>query len=292
MNYRKRFVVKPGATVRLDKIDPGFKDKHNESHKRATTEIQKNVERLAKAQYLLYADGSTSLLVVLQALDAGGKDGVVRHVFTAMNPQGTMVSSFKQPSRIEAAHDFLWRAHLPTPGKGQVVIFNRSHYEDVLVVRVHKMVPKSVWSKRYELINDFEKMLYDNGTRILKFYLHISPEEQLQRFEQRLDDPMRHWKISEGDYSERKLWPEYMEAYEDAMERTSTEHAPWYVIPSDHKWFRNLAISEILADTLEDMELKLPPAQVDIAEIRRKYHSAAAQQGRRGHKPPKVSHEK
>jgi PPK2 family polyphosphate:nucleotide phosphotransferase len=280
MNYHKRFGVEPGAKVRLGKIAPGFKDKHDESHKDAAPEIQKHAERMAKAQYLLYADGSQSLLVVLQGLDAVGKDGVVRHVFTAMNPQGTLVSSFKQPSNIEAAHDFLWRAHLHTPGKGQVVIFNRSHYEDVLVVRVHKLVPKEVWSKRYELINDFEEMLYENGTRILKFYLHISPEEQLERFKQRLENPMRQWKISEADYSERKLWPEYMEAYEEAMEKTSTKHAPWYVIPSNHKWFRNLAISEILADTLDDMGLKLPPAQVDIADIRRKYHAAAAHQAR------------
>jgi len=245
---------------------------------------------MAKAQYLLYADGSQSLLVVLQALDAGGKDGVVRHVFSAMNPQGTSVVSFKQPSKLEAAHDFLWRAHLHTPGKGEVVIFNRSHYEDVLVVRVHRLVTEAVWSKRYELINDFERMLHDNGTRILKFYLHISPEEQLERFRQRLDDPMRHWKISEADYSERKLWPHYMEAYEDAMERTSTKHAPWYVIPSNHKWFRNLAISEILADAMEDMGLKLPPAHVDIAEIRRKYHTAAARQAGGKHQPSKASH--
>jgi polyphosphate kinase 2 (PPK2 family) len=159
-------------------------------------------------------------------------------------------------------------------------------------VRVHKMVPKSVWSKRYELINDFEKILSENGARILKFYLHISPEEQLERFEQRLDDPLRQWKISEADYSERKLWPNYIEAYEEAMERTSTKHAPWYVIPSNHKWFRNLAISEILADALEDMELKLPPVRVNIAEIRRKYHSAAAQEARLDRKPPEVSHKK
>ena len=292
MNYRKRFVVEPGAKVRLGKIAPEFKDDHDESHDSATPEIQKHVERMARAQYLLYADGSQSLLVVLQALDAGGKDGVVRHVFSAMNPQGTSVFSFKQPSKLEAAHDFLWRAHLHTPGKGEVVIFNRSHYEDVLVVRVHKLVTEAVWSKRYELINDFEKMLHDNGTRTLKFYLHISPEEQLERFRQRLDDPMRHWKISEADYSERKLWPDYIEAYEEAMEKTSTKHAPWYVIPSNHKWFRNLAISEILADTMEDMGLKLPPAQVDIAEICRKYHTAAAHQSPRAHKPPKASRKK
>src|SRR5271170_4219160 len=288
MNFRKRFVVEPGAKVQLGKIDPAFKGKH-ESKDSATQEIQKHVERLAKAQYLLYADGNRSLLVVLQALDAGGKDGVVRHVFTAMNPEGTSVFSFKQPSELEAAHDFLWRAHLHTLGRGEVVVFNRSHYEDVLVVRVHKLVPKAVWSKRYELINDFEKILTENGTRILKFYLHISPAEQLERFAQRLDDPLRQWKISEADYSERKLWPDYIEAYEDAIERTSTKHAPWYVIPSDHKWFRNLAISEILADTLEDMELKLPPTRVNIAEIRRKYHSAAGQQERQEHKPPKTS---
>src|SRR5271166_6409415 len=216
MDYRKRFVVEPGAKVRLGKIDPTFKAKH-QSQDSAAAEIQKQVDRIAKLQYLLYADGNQSLLVVLQALDAGGKDGVVRHVFSAMNPQGTSVFGFKQPSKFEAAHDFLWRAHLRAPGKGAVVIFNRSHYEDLLVVRVHKLAPKSVWSKRYELINDFEKLLAQNGTRILKFYLHISPEEQLARFRQRLEDPARQWKISEADYSERELWPKYLEAYEDAM---------------------------------------------------------------------------
>ena len=216
MNYRKRFVVEPGARVRLGKIDPGFKG-HHESQDRATPEIQMHIERLAKLQYLLYADGNRSLLVVLQALDAGGKDGVIRHVFSSMNPQGTSVAGFKQPNQVEAAHDFLWRAHRRAPAKGEVVIFNRSHYEDVLVVRVHKLVPKPVWSKRYDLINDFEKMLIDNGTRILKFYLHISPAEQLERFRQRLDDPLRHWKISETDYSERALWSDYIEAFEDAM---------------------------------------------------------------------------
>ena len=186
-----------------------------------------------------------------------------------MNPEGTSVFGFKQPSKEEAAHDFLWRAHLRTPGKGEVVIFNRSHYEDVLVVRVHKLVPHAVWSKRYDLINDFEKMLAQNGTSILKFFLHISPEEQLARFKQRLDDPARHWKISESDYSERELWPKYVEAYEDAMERTSTKRAPWYVIPSNHKWFRNLAVSQIIADTMDEMGLKL----------------AADARGHRGHSP-------
>lgn len=276
MDYRTRFVVEPGSRVKLRKIDPAFKNKH-ESQDTALPEIQKHVERIGKLQYLLYADGNQSLLVVLQALDAGGKDGVVRHVFNAMNPQGTFVFGFKEPSKLEAAHDFLWRAHIRTPAKGEVVIFNRSHYEDVLIVRVHKLVPKQVWSARYELINDFEKMLTENGTRIIKFYLHISPDEQLARFKQRLDDPQRHWKISESDYSERELWSDYIKAFEEAMEETSTKHSPWYIIPSNHKWFRNLAISEIVADTLEDMKLKLPPTTVDIAKIRRKYHAAAVE---------------
>jgi PPK2 family polyphosphate:nucleotide phosphotransferase len=273
MDFRKKFAVEPGAKVRLSKIDPSYKGKY-ESHEKATPEIAEHLERMQKLQYLLYADSSQSLLVVLQALDAAGKDGVVRHVFSGVNPQGTAVFGFKQPSKEEAAHDFLWRAHLRTPAKGQIVIFNRSHYEDVLVVRVHNLVQQSVWSKRYDLINDFEKMLTANGTHILKFYLHIRPQEQLSRFAQRLDDPSRNWKISDSDYSERKLWPQYVEAYEDAMSLTSTKRAPWYVIPANHKWFRDLAISQIIADTMDEMGLKLPPAQVNIADIRRKYHAA------------------
>jgi PPK2 family polyphosphate:nucleotide phosphotransferase len=273
MDYRKEFAVERGSKLRLSKIDASYTGKH-ETHEKALPEIQAHVERMDKLQYLLFADGNQSLLVVLQALDAAGKDGVIRHVFSGMNPQGTFVYGFKQPSKYEAAHDFLWRAHLRTPGKGEVVVFNRSHYEDVLVVRVNKLVPNSVWSKRYDLINDFETMLSQNGTTILKFYLHISPEEQLSRFKQRLDDPSRQWKISESDYSERKLWPEYVAAYEDAMTLTSTKHAPWYIIPANHKWFRNLAVSQIVADTLDEMGLKLPPTRVDLADIRRKYHAA------------------
>ena len=274
MDYRRKFVVEPGAKVRLAKIDPSFTGEH-ELHEKATPEILKHVERMDRLQYLLYADANQSVLIVLQAIDAAGKDGVIRHLFSGMNPQGTAVAAFKQPTPIELAHDFLWRAHPPAPSKGQVVIFNRSHYEDVLVVRVHKLAPRSVWSKYYDSINDFEKLLERSGTRILKFYLHISPDEQLERFKQRLDDPARRWKISESDYSERELWPQYVEAYEDALALTSTQRAPWYVIPSNHKWFRNLAVSQIVADTMDEMGLKLPPTRVDIAEIRRKYHSAA-----------------
>ena len=281
MDYRKKFIVEPGAKVRFDEIDPAATGPHG-SHEQAMPEITKHVARMDQLQSLLYADGDQSLLVVLQALDAGGKDGVVRHLFSGMNPQGTTSVGFKQPSKVEAAHDFLWRAHQRAPGKGEVVIFNRSHYEDVLVVRVHELVPKSVWSHRYGQINNFEKLLRANGTHILKFYLHISPEEQLARFKERLEDPGRQWKISESDYSERALWSQYIEAFEEAMEKTSTPHAPWYVIPSNHKWFRDLAISEILIDTMEEMELKLPPTQIDVNEIRSKYHAAEQEEKRKG----------
>jgi len=268
-----QFAVQPGTSVHLSRIDPSYNGK-NESHETALPEIEKQVARMAGLQYLLYADGRQSLLVVLQALDAGGKDGVVRRLFSGMNPAGVSVFAFKQPNNYELAHDFLWRAHLRAPAKGDVVLFNRSHYEDVLIVRVHDLVPRAVWSKRFDQINDFEKTLAVNGTRILKFYLHISPGEQLVRFKQRLDDPARRWKISESDYSEREFWPQYMEAYEEAIERTSTKHAPWYVIPADHKWFRDLAISRIVADTMDDMGLEVPPGKVDLADILRKYHAA------------------
>lgn len=290
MDYGKKFVIEPGAKVRLSKVDPSYTGKH-ESKDNALPEFQANVERMGKLQYLLYADGRQSLLVVLQGLDAAGKDGVIRRVFSNMNPQGTSVFPFKQPSKEEAAHDFLWRVHKRAPAKGEAVVFNRSHYEDVLVVRVHKLVPESVWSKRYQAINDFETVLARNSTTIVKFFLHISPEEQLLRFKQRLDDPSRQWKISESDYSERELWPQYMEAYEDALAATSTKRAPWYVIPANHKWFRNLAVSQIIADTLDGMDLQLPPTRVDIAQIRRKYH-AAERQSKHGEKGRKKETEK
>ena len=279
MDYRKQFAVKPGTKVRLSEIDASFKGEHV-SRERAEGEIQFHVERMSKLQYLLYAGADKSLLVVLQALDAAGKDGVVRHLFRGLNPQGTFVFAFKQPSKFEAAHDFLWRAHLRTPGKGEIVVFNRSYYEDVLVVRVHGLIANSVWSQRYDLINNFETTLSRSGTTILKFFLHISPEEQLSRFKERLDDPSRHWKISESDYSERELWSKYMEAYEDVLALTSTKHALWYVIPANHKWFRNLAVSQIIADTMEEMGLTLPPTHVDIADIRRKYHAARREEKR------------
>jgi PPK2 family polyphosphate:nucleotide phosphotransferase len=273
MNYRDEFAVAPGAKVDLSTIDPSYSGRH-ESHEKAIPEIRHQVERMDRLQYLLYGDARQSLLIVLQGLDAAGKDGVIRHLFSGMNPQGISVAGFKQPSPSERAHDFLWRAHLHAPGNGEVVVFNRSHYEDVLVVRVHELVPRSVWSKRYDLINAFERMLAENRTRILKFYLHISPEEQLARFKERLDDPARQWKISESDYAERAFWPQYVKAYEDAISLTSTARAPWFVIPANHKWFRNLAISAIVADAMEEMGLKTPKPSVDLADIRRKYHAA------------------
>ena len=216
------------------------------------------------------------MLIVLQALDAGGKDGTVRHVFRAFNPQGASVHPFKVPTPEEAAHDFLWRAHAAAPARGHIAIFNRSHYEDVLVARVHGLVPEKVWRKRYDRINDFEKNLAQAGTHILKFFLHISPAEQLRRFKARLDDPEKWWKLDETDYAERKHWNDYRKAYEDVLERCSTKRAPWYVIPADHKWFRNLAVARIVADTLEELDPKLPEPAADLDAIRREYEAAAA----------------
>ncbi len=273
MKYYERFMVEPGSKVRLDRIDADFKDKH-ESHEAALPEIEKHRQKLGELQYRLYAEGKRSLLVCLQAMDAGGKDGTVNHVLSAMNPQGCSVHGFKQPSAEEAAHDFLWRIHQACPRRGEVAVFNRSHYEDVLVVRVHNLVPKAVWQKRYDDINSFERLLADNGTRVLKFYLHISKDEQLRRFKQRIDDPARHWKISDGDYAERPFWDDYRKAFEAALGRCSTPHAPWFVIPANHKWFRNLAVSRIMVEALKSMNPQFPEPTVDIKEIEARYHKA------------------
>jgi PPK2 family polyphosphate:nucleotide phosphotransferase len=208
-------------------------------------------------------------------MDGAGKDGTVDHVMSALNPQGATVAAFKVPTPEERAHDFLWRVHSRTPGAGSVVVFNRSHYEDVLVVRVHKEIDMATCERRYDEIRAFEGLLVERGTRVLKFYLHITPEEQLARFERRLDDPTGNWKISESDYTERQYWDAYMEAYEDALRSTSTKDAPWYVIPSNHKWFRDLAVSQIVAQTMEDLRLAYPKPAVDLDEIRKKYHDAA-----------------
>jgi len=277
MDYRKKLIVKPGSKVRLSTVDAAFHGKH-ETHEAALVELQEQVARLTHLQYLLYAERKRALLIVLQGIDAAGKDGTCWHVMSAMNPQGTTVTGFKQPTEEEHAHDFLWRVHRHTPALGQVAVFNRSHYEDVLVVRVHKLVPKKVWSQRFDLINDFEKMLADHGTTIIKLFLYISPEEQLERFKQRLEDPHRQWKISESDYKEREFWDKYTEAYEDMLEKCSTRYAPWYVIPSNHKWFRNLAVSQIIAETLDDLGMKMPKPTVDLDLIRQQYHAAVSEE--------------
>jgi PPK2 family polyphosphate:nucleotide phosphotransferase len=275
LDYRKEFLVKPGSKVQLRKIDPGYTAKHA-SEQKAKAEIEKYKGKLTEQQLLMYAEKRHSLLIVLQALDGAGKDGTVNHVMSALNPQGTTVVGFKGPTALELEHDFLWRVHPYAPAKGTISIFNRSHYEDVLVVRAHKLAPRAVWSERYELINDFERLLYrQNNTHIIKFFLHISKEEQLARFKLRLDDPAHNWKISDNDYKERLLWDDYIEAFEDVFAKTSTKHAPWYVIPSNHKWFRNLAVSQIVSKTMEDLGMQMPKPTVDLQVIRSEYHAAA-----------------
>ncbi len=281
MDFRKRFAVEPGRKLRLRDLDPGYHGKHG-SEEHAQEDIQHYKDKLTAMQRLLYGDRSRGLLIVLQGIDGAGKDGTCWHVVGAMNPQGVKVTGFKQPTPEEQAHDFLWRVHPHVPGKGDVAVFNRSHYEDVLVVRVHGLVPRKKWKARYDLINDFEEMLYtQNDTTILKFFLMISKDEQLARFKDRLDDPERQWKISASDYSERDLWDEYIEAFEDALSKCSKRHAPWYVIPSNHKWFRNLAVSQIIADTMADMNLKVPKPAVDLAKIRKLFRVDAKDSARK-----------
>jgi PPK2 family polyphosphate:nucleotide phosphotransferase len=263
MKFAKHFIVQPGKKAHLSKRDPagtiGIKE--------AEADTKAHIEELRQLQDVLYADRRYALLVVLQGLDAGGKDGSIRHIFSGVNPQGCQVTAFKGPTPEELDHDFLWRVHRAVPERGFIGIFNRSHYEDVLVARVHNLVPKSVWSKRYGQINDFEKELNENNVRILKFYLHISKEEQLRRLQARLTDPKKNWKLSPFDFREREHWDEYMTAYEDALTECSTKRAPWYVIPSDNKWFRNFTIGAIVNDTLKQMKLRYPPAKIDVSKI-------------------------
>ncbi|MCC7226988.1 MAG: polyphosphate kinase 2 family protein [Burkholderiaceae bacterium] len=275
MSLRATLRVNPGSKFRFKNFDPGFHG-HHESEQAAKAELQHNLARISDLQRKLYGSRTRSLLIVLQGIDGAGKDGTCWHVISAMDPQGVSVHGFKQPTPEEAEHDFLWRVHPHAPGRGQVSIFNRSHYEDVMVVRVHKLVPKSTWQQRFDFINDWERLLtQQNDTVVLKFFLAISKDEQLARFKARLDDPARQWKISASDYTERDRWDDYTVAYEDALNRCSTKESPWYVIPANEKWFRNLAVSQIIADTLEDMHLGLPAPTVDLTEIRRRYHAEA-----------------
>jgi PPK2 family polyphosphate:nucleotide phosphotransferase len=262
----RELIVPPGSKVKLADIDPGAT--HGVDKTAAAGKLAKNLNRLSELQYLLYAEARRSLLVVLQAIDAGGKDGTIRHVMSGLNPQGVTVTSFKVPEGAEKRHGYLWRVHKAVPEWGQIGIFNRSHYEDVLVVRVHGLAPKSVWSKRYEQINDFERTLSESGVRIVKFLLTISKEEQAGRFRLRLEDKSKNWKFSPADLKERKSWDEYIAAYDDMLRKCSTKRAPWYVIPANRKWFRNLAVSEILVHTLESMDLKYPKPAADLSGIR------------------------
>ena len=251
-----RLAFNGAGKFRLTRFDPG--DTHGIKKGRALRAIADNVEKLAGLHDLLYAEHKRSLLIVLQGMDAAGKDGVIRHVMSGVNPQGCSVTSFKEPSTIELDHDFLWRIHNAVPAKGTIGIFNRSHYEDVLIARVHGLVPPAVWQQRYEQINTFEKMLAENNVCILKFFLHLSSAEQYKRFQARLADPRRNWKASVADFKERERWRDYQSAYQDAIAKCSTPAAPWYIIPSDRKWFRNFAIGEVIVRTLRSFHMKYP----------------------------------
>ena len=262
----KPFVLKPGETCDLSKIDSRVETNEYDK-KSAYKQIEKNCEEMALLARKMYAENKRSLLLILQAMDAAGKDSTVRTITRGVNPRSFQVSSFKKPSEEELDHDFLWRIHKVVPRIGNVGIFNRSHYEDVLVVRVHDIVPKSIWSQRYDQINQFEKLLADNGTTIVKCYLHISNEEQQERLQARMDDPDAHWKVNLGDLGERKLWPEYRKAYEDAITKCNTEWAPWHIIPADRKWYRNLVVSGLVLSKLKEMDPQYPKAEQDYRGI-------------------------
>ena len=246
-----KYRVKPDEKINLMKFDTKETSEWDKDKEKAKSEVLKLNEELEKLQELLYAERKHKILIVLQAMDTGGKDGVIRSVFEGVNPSGVRVASFKVPTQIEMDHDYLWRIHQQTPGKGELVIFNRSHYEDVLVVRVHNLVPKNTWISRYEHINAFEKILTDEGTTILKFFLHISKDEQRERLQERIDLPEKRWKFSSGDLKERLLWEDYQKAYEDMLEKTSTKYAPWYIIPADRNWYRNYLIASIIVQRIK-----------------------------------------
>ena len=266
MKLTQELIVKPGKAAKLKHRDPddtpSFHDKSE-----AEETLEKNIKRLADLQFRLYAEQQRSVLVVLQGIDAAGKDGTIRHVMSGLNPQSCRVTSFKTPSTEERAHHFLWRIDKAVPTKGEIGIFNRSHYEDVLVVRVHNLAPKSVWLERFEQINAFEKLLTDNGVTIVKFFLMITKDEQKRRLESRLQDPDKNWKFTPADLAERKWWGDYFKAFEDALTKCSTPWAPWYVIPANKKWFRNLAVSQILVETLEEMDPRFPKPAFDPAKL-------------------------
>jgi PPK2 family polyphosphate:nucleotide phosphotransferase len=263
-----RYRVKPGSTVKLSDYDPNDKSGWDGNKESALTAMEQLTLQLESLQDLLYSERKHRILIVLQGMDSSGKDGVISHVFEGVNPQGVKVASFKVPTPIELDHDYLWRIHQQIPGKGEIVIFNRSHYEDVLVVRVHGFVPKEQWMLRYQQINEFERLLVQEGATILKFYLSIDNKTQKERLQQRLDDPKKRWKFSTSDLPERQLWNEYMLAYEDVLNKTSTEWAPWYIVPSNHNWYRNLVVATILVDTLKKLNMQYPQPAEDLSQVK------------------------
>ncbi len=257
--------VKPGTHVRLADFNPSYHEGLDKEEGQARAE--KNAAALDELAYRLYAEHRRALLIVLQGMDTSGKDGTIRHVMSRVSPQTCKVVSFKQPNSEELEHDFLWRIHRAVPPHGQLGIFNRSHYEDVLVVRVHELVEKSVWKSRYQKINDFEQFLTSEGIVILKFFLHISRDEQRDRLQARIKDEIKRWKISEADVAERRYWDDYQRAYEDALTECNTHDAPWYIVPADHKWYRNLVVGQVVHDTLKQMDPQYPPAPKDLAKL-------------------------
>jgi PPK2 family polyphosphate:nucleotide phosphotransferase len=260
------YLVRPGSKVRLSRWDPGATTGFDGGKAEGLRALGRIIRKMDPIQELLYAEHEHKLLVVLQGMDSAGKDATIRRVFEGVNPEGVRVAHFGTPSKEELDHDYLWRAHRQVPEKGEIAIFNRSHYESVLVERVHGLVPESVWKKRYGQISDFERMLAEEGTTILKFYLHIDKKEQAKRFEDRLKDPTKHWKFSYLDYSERSYWKDYTRAYEELLERTSKEYAPWYLVPSNHGWFRDLVVSQVILSTLQGLSMRYP--KLDRAKLR------------------------
>ncbi len=267
MKLKSPYLIKPNAAVKLSRLATtetgGF-----DSDTAASAVLVKHREQLANLQEVFYASQKKALLIVLQGMDTAGKDGTIRHIFSGINPQGCDVAAFKVPTPLESRHDFLWRAHAQVPPRGMIQIFNRSHYEDVLAPRVHKLISAKTARRRLEDINQFEAMLFDNDVITLKFFLHISHKEQTVRLQSRIDDPDKHWKLAESDFREREFWPRYEEAYNDLLPTTSKKHAPWFVIPSDHKWYRNVAISQILVDAMKSLKLEYPPPTMDPAKIK------------------------
>ncbi len=263
----ERYRIKPGSRLKLNTFDPddtGPCKKNEKGKAEAKARTEKLTARLGELQERLYAGGQRALLIVLQGMDTSGKDGTIKHVMSGVNPQGCNVATFKAPSPSEQARDFLWRVHREVPPKGHIGIFNRSHYEDVLITRVHGWVSDKVVKRRFDQIAEFEQLLSESGTAILKFFLHISKDEQKERLEERIRDPAKRWKFNDGDLEERKLWDEYMKAFEDVISATSTADAPWYIVPANRKWYRNLVVADLVVDALTAMKLATPPAPAGV----------------------------